>query len=289
MFPEIQTFVGGPVTLPFLPALYYYMGYALDGDLQPPTKSKITLTTADGHKIVFKGDFTVTGGDVTGGTMTKFTVFAGSTKVVEGSGYDVDAAALFDALQTYGTDSSPFNELVLDQPTKYVGSEFDDTLYSMGDVATKLIGRGGNDVLVAASTDGIVIKGGSGDDLIAAAEGPSKLWGGPDDDVFGLFFDPMDPPTSIAKIKDFVPGEDLIGLQAADGFLPPGFLDKSHFHKGTEATKASHVVIYDKDSGKVYIDVDGSGVEAQFQIAKVTPGTKLGAGDFYVDFGLGIA
>lgn len=287
MLPQIETLVGSPVTFPFFPALYYYAEDALRGDLQSPTTSKITVIAADGVRIVFEGDFTVAGGDVTGGTMTQFTVFAGSTKVVEGTGYDVDAAALFDALQTYETDSAPFQQLVFDQATKFKGSQYDDTLYGT-EHNDKLVGRAGNDTLFGVFGDDIV-KGGKGDDLLFSFGGMSKLWGGADDDLFAFLIDPMIPSAGIGKIKDFHVGEDLIGLETFDDSLTPGYLAKAQFHKGTEATKAGHLIIYDKASGKIYFDIDGNGIEAQFQFAKVTPGTKLGASDFYVGFELGIA
>ncbi|MCB1499231.1 MAG: hypothetical protein KDK07_05495 [Bauldia sp.] len=286
MLPQIELLLGSPVTFPFLPVTFYAQ-VALGGQIQPPTSSKITVISESGFKIVFKGDFTVAGSDVTGGTMTKFTVFAGTTKAMEGTGYEVDAAALFDALQVYGVDSQPFYDLIVNLPTKYKGSDLDDGIFG-SEGADKLLGRAGNDTLVGAGGDDI-IKGGSGDDLLLIFGGKAKLWGGADDDVFGFLLDPMQPPTSFARIKDFVPGEDLIGLTFPDSLLTPGFLDKAQFHKGTAASSAEQVVIYDKESGKIYIDVDGTGAEAQFGFAKVTPGTKLHANDFYVDFGVGMA
>lgn len=295
--PQVKYLYGQPTAQPqsaFYNALF-------DGVLAPPTATKIVITAPNGARIVFKGEFTVVGGDVTGGTMTGYTVFAGSTKMENGKGFEIDGAALFDALQNYQMDTGPFFDLFFSDPRKIVGSKQDD--YIDGTSGNdKLIGKAGNDSLFGGEGDDI-LKGGKGNDILDGGEGSNTLVGGKGDDVFHFFLGgvmtlselgkeasaALAPPIGFSKIKDFKVGEDLIGLSIFDGALPIGFLDKKYFHKGTEATTADHAIIYDNSTGRLYYDVDGNGIEAQILFAKVKPGTKLSADDFFVGGGLLLA
>ncbi|WP_421726002.1 hypothetical protein [Bauldia sp.] len=57
---------------------------------------------------------------------------------------------------------------------------------------------------------------------------------------------------------------------------------KSAFRKGTEAEDVDDRIIYDQDSGKLYLD-DGVGGSGPIQFAKVDPGRTLKYSDFTVD------
>jgi Ca2+-binding RTX toxin-like protein len=275
--PKISQLLGEPVTEPwdaFDEAVYA-------GELLPPTATQIVIASENGYKVVFKGSFTVAGGDVTGGTMTGYEVFAGTTQVMKATGYDVGGAALFDALQNLPTSEDDFIDLLFALPLRFKGSKQDDRLFG-SEYDDVLLGRAGNDELYAWTGDN-VMKGGKGNDLLVGGDGFDTMFGGAGADAFRFSLDATNPPAGFARIKDFESGEDVIALNVFDLPLPPGFLGKPYFHKGTEATTAEQVIIYDKPSGRLYFDVDGTGIEAQFQFAKLTPGTKLKASDFYVD------
>jgi Ca2+-binding RTX toxin-like protein len=275
--PKISQLLGEPVTDPWDPfdeAIY-------GGDPLPPTATEIVLASENGYKVVFKGSFTVAGGDVTGGTMTGYDVFAGTTKVMKATGYNVDGAAFFDAVQNLSVSEDDFIDLLFALPLKFRGSNQDDRLFG-SEYSDVLLGRAGNDELYAWAGNNIM-KGGKGNDLLVAGDGFDTMFGGAGADAFGFSLDPTDLPGGFARIKDFESGEDLISIHAFDLPLPPGYLGKQYFHKGTEATTAEQVIIYHKASGRLYLDVDGTGIEAQFQFAKLTPGTKLKASDIYVD------
>ncbi|MCB1501500.1 MAG: hypothetical protein KDK07_17240 [Bauldia sp.] len=274
--PELKVFTGSPIDDP-----WNAFGRALDQGVATASNTQIVVETTDGYTVVFTGSFTVVGGDVVGGTMTGFTAFAGSTRVMKGDGYSVDGAALFDAIQGYNVDEDPFNDLVIDIPTKFVGSSKGDE-YQTRVAGSKILGKAGHDILFAEFGEGTIIKGGNGNDIMATIEGGATFVGNKGNDSFMFLLDPLDPMTAFNRIKDFHAGEDVIGLALDSPLLLPGYLDKSQFHKGTEATKAGHLVIYDKGSGKIYLDADGNGAGAQFAFAKVDPGTKLGADDFFV-------
>ncbi|MBN9020618.1 MAG: calcium-binding protein [Rhizobiales bacterium] len=247
-----------------------------DGSFITPTSTKLVLETAYGMKIVFKGEFTVSGGVLTGGTVTSFTAFAGPTKVLKGSGYDLDAVSLVDAVAAWQAfDDQPLSELLLELPTKYIGSAQDDFLYGEG-FGTKLLGKDGNDTVIGGDADQI-LKGGKGDDFLFAHDGFSFMYGGKGHDVFAF-----DEPGKPNKIKDFDPDKDQIGLDGW-GFdaIGPGFLTDDQFRVGKQAKTESQIIIYDKKTGALYYDGDGSGTDAQIQFAKVAKGLDISAGNFF--------
>jgi Ca2+-binding RTX toxin-like protein len=254
--------------------------YTSETQIASPTQ--IVVPSEYGGKIVFTGSFTVAGGVVTGGTMTGFKVFANDTKVLVGSNYSTDAVALsaaIDQWQLFNTE--PLYDLISEIPLKIVGSDDDDHIEG-NDVSFKLIGRGGNDVLEGESGTGF-LKGGKGNDWLVSGDGQETMSGGKGDDVFLFQLSALSPPTAIDKIKDFVAGEDLISLWPdPDQGLLPGFLLPEQFHKGTSATTDAQIIIYDKQTGRLFYDVDGTGVEAQFQFAKLKAGPKLSADSFIV-------
>lgn len=283
-FAKIVLFTGQPVDDPWSP---YYQ--TLDtGVLQPPTTTRIVMVGESGARIVYHGDFTVVGGQVTGGTMTGFDVFAGSTKFVSATGYAISGAALFDALNDPGFIGQAYFDLFNSYPIHLVGSDRDDRAYGTPG-ADKLLGRAGNDRLQGGDGND-VLKGGRGNDALAGQNGKDTLYGGPGKDVFEYEFYPdwetgkSTGPTGFDKIKDFQVGKDLIGLSFyLPGSLPPeGYLEKQYFHRGKQATTEDHRVIYFKKKGKIFVDLDGTGSDAKFLLAKVTPGTKLDADDFFV-------
>jgi Ca2+-binding RTX toxin-like protein len=247
-----------------------------DGVFLTPTENKLVLETSYGMKIVFKGEFTVEAGVLTGGTVSSFTAFAGPTKVLTGGGYEVDAVDLTTAIAAFQAfDSAPLEEILLDLPTKYIGSAQDDFLFANG-LGSKILGKDGNDSIIGGDADQ-TLKGGKGDDFLFAHDGFSFMYGGKGNDVFA-FADPTLP----SKIKDFNPDEDQIGLDGW-GFdaIGPGFLADDQFHVGKAAKTESQIIIYDKKSGALYYDGDGSGIDAQIQFAKVGKGLDISAGNFF--------
>jgi len=272
--PVAQYLYGQPVFDPEDP----FFDALEDGVFQAATTSKLTLLTSYGMKVVFKGDFTIDGtGVVTGGTMDSFAVFEGPTKVLKASGYLISATDLIDAIDQFqtGTDE-PLADLLLTIPTSYVGSSQDDTIFADG-FGSEIRGKAGNDKILGGDT-GQLLKGGAGNDLIFAHDGFSFMHGGSGDDVF-IFADPTQP----SKIKDFNPGDDLIGLDGW-GFdaIGPGFLADSQFHVGKEAATEDQIIIYDRKSGNLFYDGDGSGdVQQQINFAKVGKGLDISAGNFF--------
>src|SRR4051794_7112880 len=87
--PTMQIFHGQPV---YGWAGWTFFGIAQTGHYAPPHQHSIALVTDAGERIVFKGDFTIQGGAVVGGTVTGFSLFEGSLKLATATGYSVDYA-----------------------------------------------------------------------------------------------------------------------------------------------------------------------------------------------------
>jgi Ca2+-binding RTX toxin-like protein len=273
--PVVEYLYGFPVLDPedvFFDAIY-------EGSFTTATSSKFVLETSFGSKIVFKGDFVVSGGVVTGGTVDNFNVFAGRTKVMTETGLDISATALIDAVEDWrGVSSQPLEDLLLAIPTKYIGSEQGDFLYGEG-IGTKMVGRKGDDSLATADVD-TVLKGGKGNDLLVAEAGFSWYEGGKGSDVF-IFIDPTAPN----KIKDFGKG-DLIQLNTLtfDG-VDQGFLRKTQFTLGSSASTEDEIIIYQKGKGNLWYDPDGSASTYDpVKFAKLEKGTELSHKDFYGEY-----
>ena len=268
---QIKFLSGFPALEPWMPISSMY-----SGDVQTPTATSFTVLNPNGTSVVFHGQFTVTGGVITGGTMTGFDAFHGSTKVLSGKGLQVSATDLLASIDTFqGSGSSlPLFDNLHEGVTKIIGSNLDDAISGPGGNAT-LIGKAGNDRLWGAEGNE-VIKGGDGNDQVSGGQGADTLWGNEGRDTF-LFWDTL----QVDRVKDFNPKEDLIALDKADfAVLGAGYVDKSEFAIGKAAESADAHLIYDRKGGGLYYDVDGIGGVAQIQIAQLTKGLKLKANDF---------
>lgn len=149
----------------------------------------------------------------------------------------------------------------------------------------------GNKIITTGKIDGNVYLG-SGDDklvlkdkgkvtgLIDAGPGNDKVVFGDAADKF-LFDSGLDALTNVTTFKNFASGKDHFFLDS-DIFptITPGTLSSAAFHKGTAAADADDRIIYDKKSGALFYDPDGTGALAQTQFASFEKGTKLKASDF---------
>jgi len=149
----------------------------------------------------------------------------------------------------------------------------------------------GNKITTTGKIDGNVYLG-SGDDklvlkdkgkvtgLIDAGPGNDKVVFGKAADKF-LFDGDLNAATNVTTLKNFQSGKDQFFLDH-DIFptIAPGALSKAAFHKGTAAADADDRIIYDKKSGALFYDPDGTGALAQTQFASFEKGTKLKASDF---------
>ena len=140
-----------------------------------------------------------------------------------------------------------------------------------------LDGRGGNDMLFGFKGDDKIV-GGAGNDLLVGSEGKDTLTGGSGADNF-LFTKPVQGRD---EITDFNRAEgDKINIARANfGSLPFGTLDASQFRLGSSARDRNDRFIYNRNSGVLYYDSDGSGSKEQVAIAKLNGNVALQASDF---------
>lgn len=140
---------------------------------------------------------------------------------------------------------------------KLFGGEFGATLY----------GGKGNDKL----------RGGDNDDMLAGEKGKDKLTGNGGQDTFLVARDAID------VVKDFNPGDDTIMLRQSEfGVLAPGSLTISQFNDGSTPVTANTRILYDKASGEISYDTDGSGAAVAQKFLKISPGLTLTSDDFFI-------
>jgi len=155
------------------------------------------------------------------------------------------------------------------------------------------IGGEGSDRLIGNKARN-TLKGGSGADTLTGASGDDRLYGGTGDDLLSggagrdrfYFGTPLsDAPSAgnIDRISDFNTVSDLIYLEDAIFLgIRRGKMHKSAFTTGTAAKDAKDRIVYDKKSGDLFYDQDGTGGVAQIKFAVLKPNLKLAAADFYV-------
>jgi Ca2+-binding RTX toxin-like protein len=183
------------------------------------------------------------------------------------------------------------------------GSESGDQLFGSngnnvmagGSGADKIQGLGGNDTLYgdivpggvqsgSDTSDGDdILDGGIGNDTLYVGLGMDTLIGGAGKDSF-VFRSPPDTVFEIDvadKIKDFKPQDDTISFNHFGfGDLPVGKLSSDAFVEGTEAKDAQDRIIYDKSTGHLYFDADGTGDTEQVLFATLTNKSDLTNADF---------
>jgi len=147
-------------------------------------------------------------------------------------------------------------------------------------------GGGGNDWLSGADGNDNLV-GGAGDDTLAGGRGHDRLTGNQGRDSF--LFDTM--PSSSAnldRIVDFSAAEDMVLLENAIYLglgTTNGTLAANAFHAAAGATmgaEASHRIIYDTSTGRLFYDADGLGGTASVNFALIENNAALTAENFAI-------
>jgi RTX calcium-binding nonapeptide repeat (4 copies) len=138
--------------------------------------------------------------------------------------------------------------------------------------ANTLNGGGGNDTL----------SGLAGNDILIGGAGKDTLTGGLGKDTF-VFNTPLSASTNVDAITDFSHVDDTIQLsKAIFKGMGSGALLSKYFYAGTKAHDADDHIIYNKATGALYYDSDGTGAHAQVQFATIS--NHATAGLAYNDF-----
>jgi serralysin len=160
------------------------------------------------------------------------------------------------------------------------GGEGNDDLYG-GTGNDRLNGQNGNDSLDGSDGKDTLygdagkdnLDGGQGNDLLNGGDGNDVLTGGVGKDSF-VFKSGLNR-TGIDTLTDFKPIDDTIVLSKLvyTSLGAPGTLSAANFVVGTHALDNNDFLIYNKTTGALFYDDDGSGAHAALQIA--TLGVKL--------------
>lgn len=152
-----------------------------------------------------------------------------------------------------------------------VGTANDNILQGLSGNDT-LIGLGGRDVLA----------GGPGNDILIGGEDRDKLRGGQGQDKFQLSL----TDDGVDVIEDFSPNEtDSLVIQVPrDSGIPKGILGNNRFVIGSSAQDSSDRIAYNSESGTLFYDSDGDGVQPLQRIARLINTPLLNAQNIRITF-----
>jgi Ca2+-binding RTX toxin-like protein len=173
-----------------------------------------------------------------------------------------------------------------DVPSALYGGDGEDFLLG-GSESDELFGDRGNDILGGSQGDD-TIHGGSGDDEIEGQFGDDLLYGGPGSDTFvfsgfvGAGFDSVFDTIGVDRIQDFDRKQDSLKFIDFVDLGTTGSLDPELFYKGKNAIESDDRIGYDKKSGKLYFDENGSQGGDKHLIAVFDKGIALKAADIDV-------
>jgi len=146
-----------------------------------------------------------------------------------------------------------------------------------------LLGGWGNDTLSGLAGNDRLL-GEQGNDTLIGGTGMDTLTGGTGRDVF-VFNTRPSKTTNLDRITDFNVADDTIHLARSvfSKISTPGTLAKSAFWTGDKAHDSDDRIIYNKTTGALFYDGDGSGTNmAAVQFATIAKYLKITEKDFYV-------
>ena len=159
-----------------------------------------------------------------------------------------------------------------------IGNGADNQLWG-GEGGDTLRGEGGDDILMGeAGNDALM--GDAGNDLLVGGMGTDTLIGGSGRDSFDL----STTRSGMDIIIDFRPSDDVLLIPAAEFDLADlsGSLPTTLLRQGTRALREGDRFIYDRSTGSLFFDPDGSGSAPQVQIAQLPVGAVLAAANILV-------
>ena len=151
-----------------------------------------------------------------------------------------------------------------------------------------LLGHAGKNTLKGLAGNDI-LEGRDGNDQLNGDAGNDKLYGGLGKDVLNggagkdtFFFDTALSAINVDKIVSFSTKDDRIALDTEIfTALSGGKLASSAFYQGVSAHDADDRIIYNKKTGVLSYDADGSGTAAAaIKFAQLDKNLKLSAADF---------
>ncbi|QRM29003.1 M10 family metallopeptidase C-terminal domain-containing protein [Microvirga sp. VF16] len=165
------------------------------------------------------------------------------------------------------------------------------------DLVDTVTGTKRNDNLKGASGSDIVkglagndrLSGGAGDDWLYGGSGRDVLKGEAGRDIF-VFDSKPNKKTNLDAVWDYNVNDDSIWLEnkvltklgKSGSATSPAALKKSFFRVGDKAKDKDDYLIYNKKTGYLSYDVDGSGSKAAVEIALLKKGLVMKSTEFFV-------
>jgi Ca2+-binding RTX toxin-like protein len=135
---------------------------------------------------------------------------------------------------------------------------------------------------LTGTDDNDLIDGRGGDDRIDGSGGNDVLIGDTGKDTF--IFDRLLGSTNVDVIVDFSAADDTIRLENSifAKLTSTGTLSSSWFRAGAKALDSNDYIVYDRATGVLYYDTDGSGSRAAVRFATIENKAYLDRYDFVV-------
>ncbi|MGO4527207.1 hypothetical protein AB4097_20405 [Microvirga sp. 2MCAF35] len=145
-----------------------------------------------------------------------------------------------------------------------------------------LSGESGNDRL-SGLAGGDSLYGNDGADTLVGGAGIDVMFGGAGKDVF-VFDTKPNVKTNVEYLYDFNVADDTIHLKlsAFKGIGHKGTLSKVAFWTGTKVHDSNDHILYNKKTGALFFDPDGTGSKPALQIAVMLKNLKLTHKDFLI-------
>ncbi|MDQ0323983.1 Ca2+-binding RTX toxin-like protein [Pararhizobium capsulatum DSM 1112] len=166
-------------------------------------------------------------------------------------------------------------------------SAYVEKLSTTSSASTTAINLTGNSIAqaITGNAGANIINGSGGNDTLIGGGGNDKLTGGAGNDTF-LFNSAVSATTNVDKISDFNVAADTIRLENAIfiALTALGTLASGAFASNSTglAGDSSDRIIYEKDTGELYYDANGSGAGGGIHFATLTGNLSLTNADFFV-------
>ncbi|QFU15000.1 calcium-binding protein [Microvirga thermotolerans] len=231
---------------------------------------------------------TLFGSDPDGDSLTYSLVTdAGGLFAVNGSSIVLKGALDYETARKYDLvvkGSDPWGKELVKTVTLSVRNVVETTPLLLQGTASKdsLVGEAGNDRLTGLGGDD-ALWGQEGNDTLTGGTGNDALIGGAGRDAFVLDARP-NVRSNVDTVYDFAPNDDTFHLaRKIFSKLPKkGWLAKSAFWIGDHVHDSTDRIVYNKKTGALFYDPDGTGKAAAIQIAVLQKNLKLTYHDFFV-------
>ena len=168
----------------------------------------------------------------------------------------------------------------LTSPSSNTGDAKGDTYVSI----ENLSGSNFNDTLYG-SNGANAISGGNGNDILIGYGGNDTLTGGAGADRFD-FRSALSATTNVDRISDFNVAADTMRLENAifTALTAVGTLAAGAFRANSTglAGDSSDRIVYEKDTGELYYDANGSGAGGGIHFATLSANLSLTNADFFI-------